>query len=119
MERVSAGARVEKEDEVEVEVKGNQLLAGYLAHEFLTKGTLMGQRWGPARAVAETMMKRGAAAADRAKPAPMGSYADVAQLVKAEGAYVPGVVNPAELAGWLQMETRPEPTRSDPFKQIL
>ncbi|XP_015891340.2 uncharacterized protein LOC107425815 [Ziziphus jujuba] len=28
----------------------NQLLAGYLAHEFLTKGTLFGQPWDPARA---------------------------------------------------------------------
>lgn len=98
----SASARLK------VEVKGNRLLAGYLAHEFLTKGTLMGQQWDPARAVAEPVvgkptMKRGAAAADRAKPAPMGSYADVAQLVKTEGAYVPGVVNPAQLARWLQM----------------
>ncbi|XP_027938050.1 uncharacterized protein LOC114192507 isoform X3 [Vigna unguiculata] len=25
----------------------NQLLAGYLAHEFLTKGTLLGQPWAP------------------------------------------------------------------------
>nr|CAN73283.1 hypothetical protein VITISV_041609 [Vitis vinifera] len=28
----------------------NQLLAGYLAHEFLTKGTLLGEKWDPDRA---------------------------------------------------------------------
>ncbi|OMO87794.1 hypothetical protein COLO4_20570 [Corchorus olitorius] len=31
-------------------VLSNQLLAGYLAHEFLTRGTLFGQAWDPTRA---------------------------------------------------------------------
>lgn len=100
-----AGAGVKHGEVDKVEVKGNQLLAGYLAHEFLTKGTLVCQRWDLAPAVAEPVARKPTVkrAADRAKPAPMGSYADVAQLVKTEGAYVPGVVNPAQLAGWLQM----------------
>ncbi|KAJ0963691.1 hypothetical protein J5N97_028813 [Dioscorea zingiberensis] len=71
---------------------GNRLLAGYLAHEFLSKGTLFGNRLDPA----EPNRKP-----DRA-PQPK-AYADVARVLKADGVHVPGVVNPTQLARWLQM----------------
>ncbi|KAK1261203.1 hypothetical protein QJS04_geneDACA002336 [Acorus gramineus] len=74
----------------------NRLLAGYFAHEFLTKGTLFGQKFDQARAEA--------AAASTASPnEPPKGYADVACLLKTDGAHIPSVYNPAQLARWLQM----------------
>lgn len=74
----------------------NRLLAGYLAHEFLTKGTLLGQPFGPA-------------GAEPAKPAvavkveqPLASYAELAYLLKFDGTHVPGIVNPTQLGCWIQ-----------------
>ncbi|OAY67325.1 hypothetical protein ACMD2_00391 [Ananas comosus] len=78
---------------------GNRLLAGYLAHEFLTRGTILGKAWDPnprARSRAEPSGERGSAKAPR-------SYADVAHLLLTDGAHVPGVLNPTQLAQWLQM----------------
>lgn len=94
----------------------NQLLAGYLAHEFLTKGTLFGQPWDPARAEAVPV----SAELRRPKPsgqkfqAEMGSraepqveknqrYVEVADLLKNDGAHLPGIVNPTQLARSLQL----------------
>ncbi|GJM84784.1 hypothetical protein PR202_ga00489 [Eleusine coracana subsp. coracana] len=67
---------------------GNRLLAGYLAHEFLSSGTVLGERHG---VVAGTEARGRAAAA---------GYDAVAVLVQHGGARVPGVVNPAQLAAW-------------------
>ncbi|KAK9083121.1 hypothetical protein Scep_029592 [Stephania cephalantha] len=79
----------------------NQLLAGYLAHEFLTKGTLLGQKWDPARAEAAPVSSRTPKARPGVVPAEI--YADVANLLKNSGAQVPGIVNPTQLTRWLQM----------------
>lgn len=70
---------------------GNRLLAGYLAHEFLTSGTLFGQVWDPSRSAQPVR-----------KSEPAVVYADVAVLLKGDGAHIPGVVNPTQLARWLQ-----------------
>ncbi|XP_078440075.1 uncharacterized protein LOC144710240 [Wolffia australiana] len=70
---------------------GNWLLAGYLAHEFLTKGTLLGRP--------PEQRRRPRAAAEKSTAA----YDDVAYLLKTDGAHVAGVVNPSQLALWLQM----------------
>lgn len=75
---------------------GNRLLAGYLAHEFLTRGTLFGQQWDPADCKNPDLVRAG-------EPVPLKAYAEVACLLKAEGAHIPGVVNPTQLAQWLQM----------------
>ncbi|KAI8574371.1 hypothetical protein RHMOL_Rhmol01G0348600 [Rhododendron molle] len=94
----------------------NQLLAGYLAHEFLTKGTLFGQPWDPARAEAVPV------SADSRRPKPSGQkfkaemssraepqvernqrYVEVADLLKTDGAHFPGIVNPTQLARSLQL----------------
>ncbi|XP_056166699.1 uncharacterized protein LOC130137968 [Syzygium oleosum] len=91
----------------------NRLLAGYMAHEFLTKGTLLGQGFDPARFEAAAPAPPGKPAEPkRAKQAgaePSGgaaeeehaSYADVAGILKSDGAHIPGIVNPTQLARWI------------------
>lgn len=79
---------------------GNRLLAGYLAHEFLTGGTLFGKPFPPPAAAAQPKPSR------KTPPAKANAkaYADVAELMMGDGgAHVPGVVNPSQLAQWLQM----------------
>lgn len=71
----------------------NRLLAGYLAHEFLARGTVLGRRIEPSRgcpAPAEPHAKR--------------RYAEVSWLLMTTGAHIPGVVNPAQLGRWLQIK---------------
>ncbi|RZR90530.1 hypothetical protein BHM03_00018436 [Ensete ventricosum] len=81
-----------------VRASDNRLLAGCLAHEFLTKGTLFGKRWEPNGSEPDNKMANAPA---RSKP-PV-AYAEVSYLLKADGARLPGVVNPTQLARWLQM----------------
>ncbi|KAH7862801.1 hypothetical protein Vadar_009783 [Vaccinium darrowii] len=89
----------------------NQLLAGYLAHEFLTKGTLFGQPWDPARAEAVPVsadsrrLKLKAEMGSRAEPQVEKNqrYVEVADLLKTNGAHLPGIVNPTQLARSLQL----------------
>ncbi|XP_043706731.1 uncharacterized protein LOC122656313 [Telopea speciosissima] len=95
----------------------NRLLAGYMAHEFLTQGTLFGQKWDPAAATAdkaETTKKvtknkaveekggREATAAAATGAAAHQSYAAVAKMMKVDGTHIPGIVNPTQLARWIQ-----------------
>ncbi|XP_074282262.1 uncharacterized protein LOC141606826 [Silene latifolia] len=88
----------------------NQILAGYMAHEFLTKGTLFGHKFDPARAEAVPV----SAAEPMRKPAvePVmvksnRSYNEVARLLKGDGGgggtHIPGIFNPTQLARWIQM----------------
>ncbi|KAL2323410.1 hypothetical protein Fmac_027789 [Flemingia macrophylla] len=76
----------------------NQLLAGYLAHEFLTKGTLLGQPWAP---------PKGKSSEEAQPPQPTPEererYAEVAGLLKGGGTQLPGVVNPTQLARFLHL----------------
>lgn len=80
-------------------VLSNRLLAGYMAHEFLTQGTLLGQKFDPARAQAEPKKKP----SPDQQPPPRKSYAEVATLLKTDGAHITGIVNPTQLAHWIQM----------------
>nr|KAJ0202960.1 hypothetical protein LSAT_V11C500295040 [Lactuca sativa] len=106
----------------------NKLLAGYLAHEFLTKGTLFGQPWDPARggsmpvsATAHSVDLRkpmrqpsfnhkGKTAEPEPKPKPgekrkFESYAELSALLKGKnGAHIPGIVNPTQLAQFLHLQ---------------
>ncbi|XP_062186297.1 uncharacterized protein LOC133889834 [Phragmites australis] len=75
---------------------GNKILAGHLAHEFLTHGTLLGRRIEPSRA--------GPAPAARDDPEPRRRYAEVSWLLMTSGAHIPGVVNPTQLGRWLQIK---------------
>ncbi|XP_047308786.1 uncharacterized protein LOC124912262 [Impatiens glandulifera] len=87
----------------------NQLLAGYLAHEFLSKGTLFGQEYDPARSGAASNSSRVKMAAGKAEPEVERNenknkrYAEVADLLKTDEAHLPGIVNPAQLARFLQL----------------
>lgn len=93
-------------------VQSNRILAGYMAHEFLTRGTLFGQKFDPARAEAVPV----AAAEPKRKPClqagpepkrpkvgPNRGYTEVAQLLMGDGAHIPGIVNPSQLSRWIQM----------------
>ncbi|KAL6903515.1 hypothetical protein ACP4OV_004328 [Aristida adscensionis] len=104
----------------------NKLLAGQLAHEFLTHGTLLGRRVeprgsGPAKAPAPSPAPIPAPApapAPAQAPAPAPAqraaardgpdskrrYAEVSWLLMASGAHIPGVVNPTQLGRWLNIE---------------
>lgn len=89
----------------------NQLLAGYMAHEFLTKGTLLGEKWpaaagqeapAPLTETGEWKRKKGKERAERSAEA-YKRYVEVADLLKRGGAHLPGVVNPTLLGRYLQM----------------
>ncbi|KAL5542315.1 hypothetical protein UlMin_010025 [Ulmus minor] len=87
----------------------NRLLAGYMAYEFLTKGTIFGEKYDPARAKAVPVGGFPTAGESR-KTKPEAepkkehqSYAEVASILKTDGAHIPGVVNPTQLARWIQM----------------
>ncbi|RRT57540.1 hypothetical protein B296_00019213 [Ensete ventricosum] len=79
----------------------NRLLAGCLAHEFLTRGTLFEKRWEANGSEPEN--KFACPILSSADAEPPSSYAGVSYLLKAEGARIPGVVNPSQLARWLRM----------------
>nr|VVV80595.1 unnamed protein product [Nymphaea colorata] len=74
----------------------NHLLACYLAHEFLTRGTLLGSSF--RRPEVEPTAKA-------EQPHPRQAYADVACLLKGDGVHLPGIVNPSQLARWVGIDT--------------
>ncbi|KAK9050731.1 hypothetical protein SSX86_030296 [Deinandra increscens subsp. villosa] len=101
----------------------NKLLAGYLAHEFLTKGTLFGQPWDPARADSVPVSAAAHSAdvrkndkqlvSQRGKPAEpkpgdkrkFESYAQFSGLVMGKnGVHIPGIVNPTQLTRFLNLQ---------------
>ncbi|XP_010526492.1 PREDICTED: uncharacterized protein LOC104804040 [Tarenaya hassleriana] len=90
--------------------RSNQILAGYLAYEFLTSSTLFGEPWKPrapaAGAVTGESRKRDRAAEPKTSP-PVEEkrrrYAEVCHLLKAGGTHLAGVVNPSQLAGILKL----------------
>jgi hypothetical protein len=90
-------------------LSSNRLLAGYMAYEFLTKRTLFGQEFDPDRASAEppasssAESKRSKPEAELSVKKEHHSYAEVASVLKTDGAYIPGIVNPTQLARWIQM----------------
>ncbi|KAI4980603.1 uncharacterized protein LOC123401823 [Hordeum vulgare subsp. vulgare] len=76
----------------------SKLLAGYLAHEFLKFGTLLGER-PPAPGRKETATPRPAPGPDPAR-----RYAEASMLLMAGGTRIPGVVNPTQLGRWLRIK---------------
>ncbi|XP_010556856.1 PREDICTED: uncharacterized protein LOC104826047 [Tarenaya hassleriana] len=86
----------------------NQLLAGYLAHEFLTKGTLFGEQWNPVRAQTGPVEPRMTKPSHNTEPDDPSErkrrrYVEVANLLRADGTHLPGIVNPAQLARFLKL----------------
>ncbi|XP_050365098.1 uncharacterized protein LOC126783636 [Argentina anserina] len=106
--KLSPGPPAYQADPVSAVASG-QLLAGYLAHEFLTKGTLLGQLWDPtARSadepppVAKSPDRREEGEAER-QYEKLERYVEVADLLKTDGAQLAGIVNPTQLARFLQL----------------
>ncbi|KAK2648871.1 hypothetical protein Ddye_016360 [Dipteronia dyeriana] len=90
----------------------DHLIAGYLAHEYLTKATLFGQPFDPSQAQAiPEPSKRSPEKKEEAEPSRGAEreeekyqrYVEVASLMKTDGAHIPGIVNPTQLARFLQM----------------
>lgn len=82
----------------------NRLLAGYMAYEFLTRGTLLGQKFDPARAEAVPVGSESKREAEPSvKKKGHQSYGEVANILKTEGTHIPDIVNPTQLARWIQM----------------
>ncbi|KAK2402008.1 embryo sac development arrest [Trifolium repens] len=103
-------------DKPDKPIPSNKLLAGYLAHEFLTKGTLFGQLFDPTsihRADSESDSIVSSAAdstaeqdAELTRPnvrKEYESYGEVASIVKMNGTHIKGIVNPTELSRWIRM----------------
>lgn len=84
---------------VGVGVGGNKLLAGYLAHEFLRCGTLLGER-----RLEPLGRKEKEPALAAPAPEPSRRYAEVSRLLMAGGARIPGIVNPSQLGRWLRIK---------------
>ncbi|CAA0162843.1 unnamed protein product [Arabidopsis thaliana] len=87
-------------------IGSNQLmLAGYLSHEFLTQGTLFGEQWNPARAQAESSKIKPSHTVEPAEECEpkRKRYREVANLLRSDGAQLPGIVNPAQLARFLKL----------------
>ncbi|KAL4190454.1 hypothetical protein AMTRI_Chr07g24870 [Amborella trichopoda] len=72
--------------------RDNRLLACYLAHEFLSRGTLFGRSWSRAE---PSHVRRGGDG-DRQ------IYANVAEMMKSDDVHLSGIVNPTQLASWLR-----------------
>lgn len=89
----------------------NQLLAGFLAHEFLTKGTLCGEPWDPSRAVecatiSEADERKGEPSRSQtrgAEPDKPERYGELAELLRTSGTHVAGIVNPTQLSRFLHL----------------
>nr|ACG43826.1 hypothetical protein [Zea mays] len=79
----------------------NKLLAGYLAHEFLRCGTLLGERRLELPRLKE---KDPSASTSTPAPEPSRRYAEVSRLLMAGGARIPGVVNPSQLGRWFRIK---------------
>ncbi|XP_010475035.1 PREDICTED: uncharacterized protein LOC104754523 [Camelina sativa] len=85
------------------------MLAGYLSHEFLTNGTLFGEQWNPARAQSSVVDPRKVkpshsieTTAEESEPK-RKRYMEVTNLLRSDGAHLPGIVNPAQLARFLKL----------------
>lgn len=81
----------------------DRLLASYMAYEFLANGTLLGDKFEPDRAGAEPLssmdLSEEAELSEKSKPQ---SYFEAANLVRSKAVHVAGVVNPTQLARWIQ-----------------
>ncbi|KQK00389.1 uncharacterized protein LOC100841861 [Brachypodium distachyon] len=80
----------------------SKLLAGYLAHEFLRFGTLLGER--PAAASRKEPVMALPAPTPTPAPEPARRYAEASRLLMAGGPRIPGIVNPTQLGHWLRIK---------------
>ncbi|KAK7378491.1 hypothetical protein VNO80_03933 [Phaseolus coccineus] len=73
-------------------VSTNMLLAGYLAHEFLSKGTLLGRSMGQSPGLQEESQEQ-----------KYQRYVELTLLLKTDGAHLFDIVNPNQLAQFLKL----------------
>ncbi|QCD97759.1 uncharacterized protein LOC114163379 [Vigna unguiculata] len=73
-------------------VSTNVLMAGYLAHEFLSKGTLLGRKMGQSPSPQEESQQQ-----------KYERYVELTLLLKKEGAHLFDIVNPNQLAQFLKL----------------
>ncbi|KAI3676840.1 hypothetical protein L1987_86454 [Smallanthus sonchifolius] len=84
----------------------NKLLAGYMACEFLTKGTLLGHKFDGARSEAAARGKFRPVAEARTAVNGDERYKEITSLLMMKsdgGGCIPGIVNPTELCRWIEM----------------
>ncbi|KAL5068410.1 hypothetical protein RYX36_019297 [Vicia faba] len=99
-------------DKPDKPIGSNKLLAGYLAHEFLTKGTLLGQKFDPelTRAGIYPDSRVGSGEYSRAEASDVRkeheSYGEVASIMKMNGTHIKGIVNPTQLSQWMDVDGR-------------
>lgn len=115
--------RKRKHSEADKPIPSNRLLAGYLAHEFLTKGTLLGQKFdqgnqyrtenyydsvvGSAEQQRQSQLYSRAETSDdepiraEVRKEEHETYGEVASIVKTDGTHIKGIVNPTQLSKWI------------------
>lgn len=79
----------------------NRILAGYLAHEFLTKGTLLGRKFELDSSRAGLSGSSSAVEPRQSARKEEDSYVEVASILKIDGAHIKGIVNPTQLSNWI------------------
>ncbi|KAG9144955.1 hypothetical protein Leryth_021677 [Lithospermum erythrorhizon] len=86
-------------------LSNNQLLAGYLANEFLSSGTLFGQPWDPDRGITDKSrrIEESKDEPSREVKKPKECYMEVADLLKMGEIHLPRIVNPTQLVRFLQL----------------
>ncbi|GAB4847864.1 hypothetical protein Ancab_026924 [Ancistrocladus abbreviatus] len=89
-------------------VGNSKLLGGYLAHEYLTIGTLFGEAYGTAAHAHAEVVKYVSEGPKLVKQIEeeerkYKAYMEVANLLKVERTHVPGIVNPSHRAKYLGM----------------
>ncbi|XP_057440509.1 uncharacterized protein LOC130732489 [Lotus japonicus] len=99
-------------------IYSNQLLAGYLAHEFLTRGTLLGKKFEPdstqansdllssdqpTRSQVNSEVATSTSTVDPPQRTTIEIYNELAVLMKGDGIHIKGIVNPTQLYEWIQM----------------
>jgi len=70
----------------------NTLFAGYMAHEFLTKGTLLGQQMSPMSSSRKEPLQQ-----------KYNRYVEVTHLLKSNGTHFRDIVNPIQLGRELRL----------------
>ncbi|KAF3512740.1 hypothetical protein F2Q69_00004170 [Brassica cretica] len=98
----TTGASRKRKDTTE-SATSNWVLAGYMAHEFLTCGTMLGRKLYPAWAEVGPLDTPSPQQHREVKKKTHQSYSEVSSVFKTDGIHIPGVVNPTQLAKWIQM----------------
>ncbi|CAF2159099.1 unnamed protein product [Brassica napus] len=75
-----------------------------MAHEFLTWETMLGRKLYPGWAEVGPLDSPSQKHREVKKKAAHQSYSKVANVFKTDGTHVPGVVNPTQLAKWIQID---------------